>query len=153
MVRAPFGTVFEARPPQPQNPVACCTLPSTLSFTPLRSRAVFAPVWTTLYALIGFSCARTMGPALGAAPPRALLAWQVQSVLNLLWAPTFFGSHRLRLGFLVSSALLAAAAWMAMEFAAVAGALSAALLLPYLAWLSFATALNLRLWQLNGPGA
>lgn len=94
-----------------------------------------------------------MGPALGAAPPRALLAWQVQSVLNLLWAPTFFGSHRLRLGFLVSSALLAAAAWMAMEFAAVAGALSAALLLPYLAWLSFATALNLRLWQLNGPGA
>ena len=111
---------------------------------------IFAPVWTTLYALIGYSCARTLGPALGAAPPAALKAFALQQVLNLAWAPTFFGAHRLRLGFFVSTALLGSAVWMAAEFGKVAGAFSVALLLPYVAWLLFATALNLRLWQFNG---
>jgi tryptophan-rich sensory protein len=43
---------------------------------------------------------------------------------------------------------------MANAFAAAAGSpLPAFLLLPYLAWLVFATALNIRLWQFNGPTA
>jgi benzodiazapine receptor len=114
---------------------------------------VFAPVWVSLYTLIGLACARTLGPSLAAAPQRALQAFALQEVFNLLWAPTFFGAHRLRLGFMVSCALLTSATWAAVEFGAAASALSAALLLPYIAWLTFATALNLRLWQLNGPTA
>ena len=112
---------------------------------------IFAPVWSTLYALIGFSCARTLGNVwLGRAPQPALAVYLVQAVLNLSWAPIFFGAHRLRLGFFVSTALLASAAAMAVVFGGAAGAFSAWLLAPYLGWLTFATALNLRLWQLNG---
>ena len=112
---------------------------------------IFAPVWSTLYALIGFSCARTLGNVFhGSAPQPALAVYLVQAVLNLSWAPTFFGAHRLRLGFFVSSALLASAAAMTVVFGRASGALSACLLAPYLAWLTFATGLNLRLWQLNG---
>ena len=112
---------------------------------------IFAPVWSTLYALIGFSCARTLGPRLAIAPQPALAVYIVQAVLNLSWAPIFFGAHRLRLAFFVSCTLLASAGVMAIEFAKASGMLSAGLLAPYLAWLTFATALNFRLWQLNGP--
>ena len=112
---------------------------------------VFAPVWTTLYALIGLSCARALGNPFATPARGALIAYATQAVLNLSWAPIFFGAHRLRLGFCVSSALLASAVHMTAVFSAVAGTATAALLLPYLAWLTFATGLNLRLWQLNGP--
>ena len=47
--------------------------------------------------------------------------------------------------------MLIFAALTAVEFGAISGAFSAALLVPYLLWLTFATTLNLRLWQLNGP--
>jgi len=110
---------------------------------------IFAPVWSTLYAMIGLACARTLGNPTRA-PRDALLIYAVQAVLNLSWAPIFFGAHRLRLGFFVSSALLASACAMTLAFGSATGALTAALLVPYLAWLVFATGLNLRLWQLNG---
>lgn len=110
---------------------------------------IFAPVWSTLYALIGLSCSRALGnPA--AAPRNLVMIWAVQAVLNLSWAPVFFGAHKLRLGFFVSTALLASACTMTSAFAAASSVANAALLLPYLAWLTFATALNARLWQLNG---
>ena len=110
---------------------------------------IFAPVWTSLYALIGLACARALG-APGSAPRAALNAWAVQFVLNLSWAPLFFGAHRIRLAFFVSCALLASAISMTAAFAAVSSGLTPLLLVPYLAWLVFATGLNLSLWRLNG---
>lgn len=111
---------------------------------------IFAPVWSTLYALIGLSCALTLGST-PRALPKAFLAYFVNAVLNLSWAPVFFGLHRIRAGFVVSCGLLGTAFWTALEFYLAANAvLPAFLLVPYIAWLTFATALNAKLWQLNG---
>jgi hypothetical protein len=53
---------------------------------------VFAPVWTTLYALIGLACSRALGNPMTAT--RALLtSYGIQAVLNLSWAPVFFGEQ------------------------------------------------------------
>ena len=111
---------------------------------------LFAPVWSTLYALIGLSCALVLG-----SNPRALakpfLAYVINATLNLCWAPVFFGLRRIRAGFFVSCGLLGTACWTALEFRKAANAaLPALLLLPYVAWLTFATVLNAKLWQLNG---
>ena len=110
---------------------------------------IFAPVWTTLYAMIGLASAIVFAGAPMSRAPKAFAVFAVQAVLNLLWAPIFFGMHRLRLGFFVSLALLASAAFTAVEFRAASGTLPALLLLPYLCWLAFATALNLSLWRKN----
>ena len=48
-------------------------------------------MWTTLYALIGLACAETFGLS-PLAQPRALLVFGVHAVLNLAWAPVFFGA-------------------------------------------------------------
>ena len=115
---------------------------------------VFAPVWTTLYALIGIACSRVFGMSpLAPATRRALVVFTAQGVLNLSWAPIFFGMKRLRAACAVSIALTLAALATVREFALVAGSSTAALLLPYCAWLTFATILNARLWQLNGATA
>ena len=110
---------------------------------------IFAPVWTTLYAQIGLASAIVFAGSPVSRAPTAFAVYAVQAVLNLLWAPIFFGMHRLRLGFFVSLALLASAALTALEFNAASGMLPALLLLPYLCWLAFATALNYSLWRKN----
>src|SRR5690606_27866985 len=111
---------------------------------------VFGPVWTVLYLLMaiaawlvwrigGFAHART-----------ALTLFLVQLVFNGLWSWLFFAWQMGAAAFvdiLVMWVLVAAtivAFWRHSR-------LAAALLLPYLAWISFAAALNLRVWQLN-PG-
>ena len=115
--------------------------------------SIFAPVWSTLYALIGLSCARALGNPFASTVSKALLtSYLIQAVLNLSWAPVFFGLHKLRLGFFISTAMLLSAIQMTSAFAAAAGVATACLLIPYLAWLTFATGLNLKLWRLNGPG-
>ena len=111
---------------------------------------LFAPVWSTLYALIGLSCALVLGSN-PRALPKPFLAYVINATLNLGWAPVFFGMHRIRAGFFVSCGLLGTACWTALEFRKAANAaLPALLLLPYIAWLTFATVLNAKLWQLNG---
>ena len=77
--------------------------------------------------------------------------WAAQIALNTLWTPVFFGAHRMGMGVAVIALLwlgVAALTVLAFRLDRVAGAL----LLPYLAWLSLAGALNYRLWQMN-PGA
>ena len=54
--------------------------------------SVFGPVWTMLYAMIGLSCARALGSSPLSAP-RAFVAFGVQAVCNLGWAPLFFGAQ------------------------------------------------------------
>ncbi len=78
----------------------------------------------------------------------ALVAYGVQLVLNAAWSWLFFGQHRMGLA-LVEIVLL----WIAILVTVVLfwrrSRLAGVLLLPYLAWVSFAALLNLRLWQLN----
>lgn len=115
-------------------------------FTP--PRWVFPVAWTTLYLLIAWSGARLAGlPGAGA----AMALWAAQIALNTLWTPVFFGAHRLGMGMAVIALLwLVVAALTVLAFRL--DRLAGALLLPYLAWLSLAAALNFRVWRDN-PGA
>jgi translocator protein len=107
--------------------------------------AVFGPVWTVLYAGIAVSGWLVWRRA-GSGP--ALTAWAVQLLLNAAWTPLFFGAGLFGVAFaeicLLWVAIVATIALFARHSRP-----AAALLLPYLAWVSFAAALNLAIWQLN----
>ena len=109
---------------------------------------LFGPVWTVLYFLIalsgwlvwrqgGFSGARV-----------AMLLFFGQLALNFLWSVIFFGLQAPGLA-LVEIVIL----WINILLAALAfrplSRLAAVLLLPYLAWVTFATVLNAAIWWLN----
>jgi tryptophan-rich sensory protein len=72
----------------------------------------------------------------------------VQLALNATWAPVFFGAQRLDAALLVILTLLVAIGETIRRFRRVAPA-AAALLLPYVAWVAFATVLNWSIWRLN----
>jgi translocator protein len=106
---------------------------------------LFAPVWTTLYVMIGIAFARTYlrdpkGPA--------MKVWIVQMLLNWSWTPLWFGLHLMWAALAVIVVL-----WGAIiAFILVSrrtDPVSAALFVPYLAWVSFATVLNASLAILN----
>jgi tryptophan-rich sensory protein len=109
---------------------------------------VFGPVWTVLYVLIavaGWLVWRRRGVA-GA--PGALAAYAVQLGLNALWTPLFFGLGAVGTAFVEICALWIAVACTIVLFLR-HSRLAAGLLVPYLAWVTFAAALNGSIWQLN----
>lgn len=114
--------------------------------TPANS--VFGPVWTLLYLLMAVAAWLVYRRAngLGARWPLALYAAQL--ALNMVWTALFFGwqSPLFALADIVALWLLIAATIYA--FARVSRA-AAALLAPYLAWVTFATYLNAGFWLLN----
>jgi translocator protein len=114
---------------------------------------VFGPVWTALYimmAVAGWLVWRTDDPPADRRQDRrlALGAWWVQLGLNAGWTATFFG-RRSPLGGLLVIAPLWVAIAATIRFAWRTTPASAGLLLPYLAWTTFAAALNGSIWQLN----
>jgi tryptophan-rich sensory protein len=110
---------------------------------------VFGPVWTFLYLLIGVSAWLVWREeGLAADGGRAMPLWVAQLVLNAAWSWIFFGLQRSGLA-LIEILLL----WLAIlatiwSFRRVSRT-AALLLLPYLAWVSFAAVLNGALWRLN----
>lgn len=109
---------------------------------------LFGPVWLVLYGMIavsGWLVWRQVGWQGGALP---LGLFAVQLVLNGLWSALFFGLRRIGLACIEMAALwLAIAATIAAFHPVHAGA--AYLLMPYLAWVSFAFVLNFSIWRLN----
>lgn len=108
---------------------------------------IFGPVWTMLYLLMGAAAWlvwRAHGPAW------ALGLFVAQLLLNAAWSWLFFGRHRPDLALLEITAL-----WLAIAATLVAfwrvRPLAGALLVPYLAWVSFALLLNAELWRRNPP--
>jgi tryptophan-rich sensory protein len=79
---------------------------------------------------------------------RELGAWGVQLALNALWTPLFFGLRRPDLAF-VEIVLLWLAVAATLTLFLRARRLAGLLLVPYLAWVSFAAALNAALWSAN----
>jgi len=115
------------------------------SWTP-PSRA-FGPVWSALYAQMAYSAAR-VDRSSDPRRQRALALWWLQLGLNAAWSPVFFGARRPGAAALVISALLPAVAATAVASARVdrrAGLLYA----PYLAWSTYAAALNVEIWRRN----
>lgn len=110
---------------------------------------VFGPVWTILYTLMGvalFLSCRYGKPAQKATT--ASYWFYAQLVVNTLWSIVFFGFHSLWGGLLVIVTLWLLIAQTMRLFARVKP-IAAWLLVPYLAWVSFATVLNLGIALLN----
>jgi tryptophan-rich sensory protein len=107
---------------------------------------VFAPAWTLLYILMAVAAWRVWRTGPMARP--ALLLFGLQLALNLLWSVLFFGLRSPGLA-LAEVVLL----WLAIAATALSfrphDKTAAVLMLPYLAWVSFAAVLNAAIWYLN----
>jgi len=113
---------------------------------------LFAPVWTILYASIavsGWLVWRKAGFQEAALP---LGVYALQLLLNAAWTPIFFGLRRPGPALLEILALWLAILATIVLFQPISPA-AAWLLLPYLAWVSFASALNFSIWSRNRPPA
>ena len=110
---------------------------------------VFAPVWTSLYALMGVAVFLVWrrGLAQPGVKPAFILFW-VQLVVNIMWSVVFFGWHSIPGGVVIIICLWVLVLITMIKFfklSRVAGGL----LTPYLAWLSIASALNVWVLTLN----
>ncbi len=110
---------------------------------------IFAPVWTTLYALMGISAFLVYQKGWQRKEvKRALGIFGIQLFLNVIWSIIFFGLHLSGLA-LIDIVLL----WIAILITIIAftkiSKPAAWLLLPYLVWVSFATYLNFAIFYLN----
>jgi benzodiazapine receptor len=109
---------------------------------------VFGPAWTLLYILMAVAAWLVWREGGWRAQGRALRLFLLQWFLNALWTPLFFGLHRPGLAFAEIALLwlaIAATLWSFWRVRKLAGVL----LVPYLAWVSFAAALNFTIWRLN----
>lgn len=109
---------------------------------------VFAPVWSTLYALMGIAAwlvSRSPG-----SNRAALGLFVAQLGANALWSWLFFAWHR---GALAAVEVLVLLVLIIATIAAFwpRSRLAAALLVPYVLWVGFASALTWAVWR-NNPG-
>ena len=109
---------------------------------------VFAPVWTTLYLLMG-TAAWLVWRRGGPAAPGALRFWGWQLLANAAWSPVFFVLHSPAAALAIILLLLGLIVLTLREFMRIQP-WAGALLLPYLAWVCYATYLNAGFWWLNG---
>ena len=116
------------------------------TWTPPNS--IFAPVWTVLYLLMAVAAWlvwKDYGLA-GALFP--LILFILQLLLNAAWSWLFFGRHRpdtALLDIVILWVVLLATLISFWNLVPLAGLL----LIPYLAWVSFATVLNWTIWRMN----
>lgn len=111
---------------------------------------VFGPVWSVLYAMMGSAAWLVWRVGGFRAARLALVLFLIQMAVNALWSWLFFGWHYGAWSFadiLLLWGLIVATVIFFWRVRPLAGAL----MLPYLLWVSFATALNFTVWQLN-PG-
>ena len=111
----------------------------------------FPVAWTILYAMLGFALAIVLSARGSQLRVYAVALFAIAFAINLCWSPVFFGMHQPTLGFAVLIGMLAAAIAATVAFWRVRRA-AGLLMLPYLAWLVFAGALNWEIIRLN-PGA
>jgi tryptophan-rich sensory protein len=117
------------------------------AFTP--PNWVFGPVWTTLYVMMGISLYLVVRGGLDAAPVRqGVFLFAAQLVLNTLWSVAFFGMRSPFLELVTILALIALVTATIFAFYRVSRP-AAWLLVPYLCWGCFTTALNAMVWVLN----
>jgi tryptophan-rich sensory protein len=109
---------------------------------------LFGPVWTTLYLMMAIAAWLVWKPAGFQAAALPLMLFAGQLVLNVAWSWIFFGMHQPGWAF-VEIVIL----WLAIVATITAffrcSMLAGWMLVPYLAWVSFASVLNYAIWQLN----
>jgi translocator protein len=110
---------------------------------------LFGPVWTILYVMIGVAAFLVWRRGFGRSDVRwALALFGIQLAFNLAWTPIFFGAQSVGGALLVILALLPLLVLTIRQFLQV-DRLAGWLLIPYLAWVAFATILNFSIWLLN----
>ena len=113
------------------------------SWTP--PKWLFPTAWTVLYICMSVAAARI---AVLDGNGHALAFYALQLALNTLWTPIFFGLHRMRAGLLVILCLWTAVAATMISFFQLDW-LAGILFVPYLAWVTTASALNFSVLRLN----
>ena len=110
---------------------------------------LFGPVWTVLYLLMGFSLAYVLSQGSDRRDVRiAAGAFLIQLVLNVLWSYLFFGWQMIGAA-AVEIVLLWVVICVTMYLFYRIRPVAAYLLIPYLAWVTFATVLTAVIWMLN----
>jgi benzodiazapine receptor len=106
---------------------------------------LFPPVWAVLYVMIAVAGWRVW-KAEGVGP--AVIVWSIALLLNAAWSFLMFGQRQIAF-----AAIDVVALWLAIVAFIVVSwpvdRLAAGLFVPYLAWVSFAAALNIAIWRLN----
>ncbi|MEO6670065.1 MAG: TspO/MBR family protein [Ferruginibacter sp.] len=110
---------------------------------------IFAPVWTTLYILMGLAFYIVWKANVETKLKKiAILFYSIQLVLNFLWSFIFFGCQQPGWALADIILLLAMILLTTLWFERIS--VSAAwLMAPYICWVSFATVLNYHIWKLN----
>lgn len=119
------------------------------SFTP--PDAVFGPVWTALFILMAVAAWRVWRSADRETSRGPLTLFALQLALNLGWSVVFFGLQKIGAAVATIVVLDVAVVVTMLAFRTI-DRLAALLLVPYLAWISFATVLNIAFWRLNPTG-
>jgi benzodiazapine receptor len=110
---------------------------------------LFGPVWTTLYLLMGIAAYLVWREGSRRYDVHnGLFIFVLQLVLNAVWSIVFFGMHSIMGGLIVIALLWLSIVWTMVAFYKVKKS-AAYLLIPYIAWVSFASVLNYALYTLN----
>lgn len=110
---------------------------------------IFAPVWTTLYILMGIALYLVWKPAADKTLKQtAITLFVVQLILNFFWSFIFFSLQQTGWA-LVEIMVMWMAILLTIFWFAKISKKAAWLLVPYVCWVSFATVLNFYIWKLN----
>lgn len=110
---------------------------------------LFGPVWTTLYLLMGISLGLIWNSkATEESKRNAYFLFAIQLFLNFWWSIFFFNFHSPALALLDIILMVITIILTILSFSAFSK-IASWLLVPYIAWVSFATILNFSIWNLN----
>jgi translocator protein len=110
---------------------------------------VFAPVWTSLYILMGVALFLIWRSPRNRTRDRGIVLFAAQLAVNVTWTLAFFGLQNTLYGVLAIVPLWILIAATIYQFYKV-DKWASYLLVPYLVWVSIATALNASVYLLNG---
>ncbi|AYJ85965.1 tryptophan-rich sensory protein [Sphingomonas paeninsulae] len=108
----------------------------------------FGAAWTVLYILMGIALAMILNARRARFRGPAIALFVLQFIANLAWSPLFFAAHQVVVSFVLILLIFALAVATTFAFGRVRAA-AAWLMVPYLAWLCFASILNWQVHSLN----
>lgn len=110
--------------------------------------AAFGIVWSVLYVLMGLALAMILSARGAAGRGLAVAMFVVQLLINLAWSPTFFALHQITAAFWITVAMAVTIMLTVVLFWRIRP-VAGMLLLPYLAWVCFASVLTFEFGRLN----
>lgn len=109
---------------------------------------IFGPVWTSLYTMMGISFYLIWKQKESELRKKAIQLFVIQFVLNFFWSIIFFSMHAIGAALIEIIVMWILILITIIQFSKLSKA-AAWLLVPYIAWVSFATLLTASIWKLN----